>query len=85
MSRVSRPRRWNWPDAALVPAVSPGAARTGTARRRRGNGPDGGGVWRGRGCAGARSKGVALDWDKLRIFHAAADAGSFTHAGEKLE
>jgi DNA-binding transcriptional LysR family regulator len=26
-----------------------------------------------------------LDWDKLRIFHAAADAGSFTHAGEKLE
>jgi DNA-binding transcriptional LysR family regulator len=27
---------------------------------------------------------VALDWDKLRIFHAAADAGSFTHAGEAL-
>lgn len=26
-----------------------------------------------------------MDWDKLRIFHAAADAGSFTHAGEKLE
>ncbi|MCB1474917.1 MAG: LysR family transcriptional regulator [Rhodobiaceae bacterium] len=25
-----------------------------------------------------------LDWDKLRIFHAAADAGSFTHAGETL-
>jgi DNA-binding transcriptional LysR family regulator len=25
-----------------------------------------------------------LDWDKLRIFHAAADAGSFTHAGEVL-
>jgi DNA-binding transcriptional LysR family regulator len=25
-----------------------------------------------------------VDWDKLRIFHAAADAGSFTHAGEKL-
>jgi DNA-binding transcriptional LysR family regulator len=25
-----------------------------------------------------------LDWDKLRIFHAAADAGSFTHAGEAL-
>jgi DNA-binding transcriptional LysR family regulator len=27
---------------------------------------------------------VAMDWDKLRIFHAAADAGSFTHAGEQL-
>jgi DNA-binding transcriptional LysR family regulator len=26
----------------------------------------------------------ALDWDKLRIFHAAAEAGSFTHAGEAL-
>ena len=25
-----------------------------------------------------------MDWDKLRIFQAAADAGSFTHAGETL-
>ncbi|MEL6298248.1 MAG: LysR family transcriptional regulator [Pseudomonadota bacterium] len=25
-----------------------------------------------------------MDWDKLKIFHAAADAGSFTHAGEAL-
>lgn len=25
-----------------------------------------------------------MDWDKLRIFHASADAGSFTHAGETL-
>ncbi len=25
-----------------------------------------------------------IDWDKLRIFHAAAEAGSFTHAGELL-
>lgn len=25
-----------------------------------------------------------MDWDKLRVFHAAADAGSFTHAGEAL-
>jgi len=24
------------------------------------------------------------DWDKLRIFHTAAEAGSFTHAGERL-
>jgi len=27
---------------------------------------------------------MGMDWDKLRIFHAAADAGSFTHAGDKL-
>ena len=25
-----------------------------------------------------------VDWDKLRVFHAAAEAGSFTHAGEVL-
>jgi len=27
---------------------------------------------------------MALDWDKLRIFHAVAEAGSFTHAGDTL-
>ncbi len=26
----------------------------------------------------------AMDWDKLRIFHAVADAGSLTHAGDTL-
>ena len=25
-----------------------------------------------------------IDWDKLRVFHAVAEAGSFTHAGETL-
>jgi DNA-binding transcriptional LysR family regulator len=25
-----------------------------------------------------------MDWDKLRVFHAVAEAGSFTHAGEQL-
>jgi DNA-binding transcriptional LysR family regulator len=25
-----------------------------------------------------------MDWDKLRVFHSAAEAGSFTHAGEAL-
>jgi DNA-binding transcriptional LysR family regulator len=25
-----------------------------------------------------------MDWDKLRVFHAVADAGSFTHAGDTL-
>jgi DNA-binding transcriptional LysR family regulator len=42
--------------------------------------------------AGARPSGGAfhgrlvmpLDWDKLRVFHAVAEAGSFTHAGETL-
>jgi len=28
--------------------------------------------------------GPPMDWDKLRIFHAVAEAGSFTHAGEAL-
>ena len=27
---------------------------------------------------------MAFDWDKLRVFHAAAEAGSFTHAAENL-
>ncbi|HEU4986633.1 MAG TPA: LysR family transcriptional regulator [Rhizobiaceae bacterium] len=27
---------------------------------------------------------MAFDWDKLRVFHAAAEAGSFTHAAEFL-
>jgi Transcriptional regulator len=36
-----------------------------------------------RGRAGTGRTGV-MDWDKLRIFHAAAEAGSFTHAGDIL-
>ena len=36
---------------------------------------------RGRAIPGRTS---VMDWDKLRIFHAAAEAGSFTHAGEIL-
>ena len=31
-----------------------------------------------------RSRKRAMDWDKLKVFHAAAEAGSFTHAGEQL-
>ena len=27
---------------------------------------------------------MSMDWDKLRIFHAVAEAGSFTHAGDTL-
>jgi len=27
---------------------------------------------------------MSMDWDKLRIFHAVADAGSLTHAGDTL-
>jgi DNA-binding transcriptional LysR family regulator len=33
---------------------------------------------------GAAAGGVGMDWDKLRVFHAVAEAGSFTHAGESL-
>src|ERR1700733_5305052 len=32
----------------------------------------------------ARFRGDVMDWDKLRIFHAVASAGSFTHAGQML-
>lgn len=28
---------------------------------------------------------MSLDWDKLRVFHAAAEAGSFTHAADTLK
>ena len=27
---------------------------------------------------------TSMDWDKLKVFHAAAEAGSFSHAGEQL-
>lgn len=30
------------------------------------------------------SRGGKLDWDKLRVFHAVAQAGSFTHAADSL-
>src|SRR5262249_47002085 len=46
---------------------------------RRGRHQSGGGM----SCAGlARERD--MDWDKLKVFHAAAEAGSFTHAGEQL-
>lgn len=32
----------------------------------------------------AEGNDAMMDWDKLRIFHAVAEAGSFTHAGEQL-
>lgn len=31
-----------------------------------------------------RNSAMSMDWDKLRIFHAVADAGSLTHAGDVL-
>jgi DNA-binding transcriptional LysR family regulator len=33
---------------------------------------------------GKRTRASIMDWDKLKVFHAAAEAGSFTHAGEQL-
>ena len=32
----------------------------------------------------AHGRAAGMDWDKLKVFHAAAEAGSFTHAGEQL-
>lgn len=34
-------------------------------------------------CEGAYGN-QKMDWDKLRIFHTVAEAGSFTHAGDRL-
>jgi len=31
-----------------------------------------------------RAAAFSMDWDKLKVFHAAAEAGSFTHAGDQL-
>ena len=31
-----------------------------------------------------RSTELMMDWDKLRVFHAVAEAGSFTRAGDAL-
>jgi len=36
------------------------------------------------GFAAAGRRGLTMDWDKLRVFHAVAEAGSFTHAGDTL-
>ena len=33
---------------------------------------------------GIEMANTSMDWDKLKVFHAAAEAGSFTHAGERL-
>jgi DNA-binding transcriptional LysR family regulator len=47
-------------------------------------------TYRGATYSGAASalwspEGAVLDWDKLRVFHAVAEAGSLTHAGETLQ
>ena len=66
-----------------------GRARGGEVSRRAG-GCRGGArrrIARRRGATGrtsAEGKNMAMDWDKLRVFHAVAEAGSFTHAGEAL-
>src|SRR6202165_4701012 len=43
-----------------------------------------GGLGRALGGGSPEDKQMAMDWDKLRVFHAVAEAGSFTHAGEAL-
>jgi DNA-binding transcriptional LysR family regulator len=37
-----------------------------------------------RKVASAQGSVLTMDWDKLRVFHAVAEAGSFTHAGDTL-
>ncbi len=37
-----------------------------------------------RDSGSGKLKVASMDWDKLRIFHAVADAGSLTHAGDQL-
>src|ERR1700736_4207152 len=39
---------------------------------------------RRRRMKGPRERASIMDWDKLKVFHAAGEAGSFTHAGEQL-
>jgi DNA-binding transcriptional LysR family regulator len=47
--------------------------------------PETAGARAARQAAGERPMSSSrMDWDKLRIFHAVAEAGSFTHAGETL-
>lgn len=36
------------------------------------------------GAVQGEEMSLTMDWDKLRIFHAVADAGSLTHAGDAL-
>src|SRR5262249_7458367 len=51
-----------------------------TARER----PRGGRISGRKTMARSRDGFTDMDWDKLKVFHAAAEAGSFTHAGEQL-
>ena len=65
---VTRPGWAAWPRSTPRKWLPEHAART---RRPRNN-------------ALAHALVDALDWDKVRIFYAAAEAGSFTHAGDML-
>src|SRR5690606_29388702 len=63
--------------------------RGGKISSRRGGASRGGGIgYRTSMQIGAKAgwsgEAMSLDWDKLRVFHAAAEAGSFTHAAETL-
>src|SRR6201987_804907 len=40
--------------------------------------------WTPPGTNLADGRDRVMDWDKLRVFHAVAEAGSFTHAGDTL-
>src|SRR6516165_2147833 len=81
-----RVRRWRRYRRCLPPGGDRrrprlhGSARSRTLPRRARRG----GTGRRRGVKPLPSAQMTMDWDKLKVFHAAAEAGSFTHAGEHL-
>src|SRR6266545_1756895 len=91
MSKWRRTRPRPRCPACSPPATSPtkstgrrsrlhGRPRSRTFSRFARKRPRGGGVIMAR----TRDGFTDMDWDKLKVFHAAAEAGSFTHAGEQL-
>jgi DNA-binding transcriptional LysR family regulator len=82
MNEGDRPRPLAKPMAKLGAAEPDASSKS--ARRARGARA---GEGRRPGAIAANPyapSGRQMDWDKLRVFHAVAEAGSFTHAGETL-
>src|SRR5262249_15885389 len=61
-----------------------GAISCGPRRGRTAHGHRGGGRVSSTVSMRSHAGSMQMDWDKLKVFHAAAEAGSFTHAGEQL-
>src|SRR5207248_2785678 len=78
--RRRRHRRCLSPGGHRRRAGLHGRARGRTVSRSTGRG----GTGRRGGVTVLPGAPMSMDWDKLKVFHAAAEAGSFTHAGEQL-